>query len=44
MDKLVRIVVKQEYYEIFKGVLGDQELVTDLKVACSDIIAEINKK
>ena len=44
MKKPVRIVVQQEYYEIFKGVLGDQELVTDLKVACSEIIAELNKK
>jgi len=34
----VRIVVTPERYEAFKGVLGEQELHTDIEVAFSEII------
>jgi hypothetical protein len=34
----VRIVVTPERYEAFKGVLGKQELHTDIEVAFAEVI------
>ncbi|MEH2167150.1 MAG: hypothetical protein V7K41_10840 [Nostoc sp.] len=38
LEQPVRIVVTPERYEAFKGVLGEQELHTDIEVAFAEVI------
>lgn len=41
LGKPVRIVVAQERYEAFKGVLGEQELRTDIELAFAELITAL---